>query len=85
MIRRTLELEPFCTCFLLLTEAGGDPAIFCYLMGVGILSAGGAMFLAPAQSPAPVAPWSLPEPKRNQVACSNLFSTFSALFSTPRD
>ena len=85
MIRRALQFEPVCTCFLLLTDAGGDPAIFCYLMGMGILSAGGAIFLAPAQSPARMASWNLPEPKRNQVACSNLFSTFSALFSTLKD
>jgi hypothetical protein len=65
------------TLLLALIEAGGDR------MGVGILSAGQARFLEPAvesanfQTPA--------SPKRNQLACSNLFSTFSARFSTLKD
>jgi hypothetical protein len=32
---------------LRLIEAGGDPSVFCYRMGVQILSAGRARFFAP--------------------------------------
>jgi len=86
MIRRALELPPVCTLLLLLTEAGGDPGIFCYRMGVGILSVGGSRrFLAPAQSLASLANGNLAKPKRNQIACSNPFSTFSARFLTQKD
>ena len=66
--------------FLLLTEAAGDPTVFCYRMGVHILSAGGARFLAPATALAAFA-----DKTRNQFACSTLFSTLSARFSTPKD
>jgi len=70
---------------LLLTEAGGDPGIFCYRMGVGILSAGGGRFLAPAPSLASAAVGELAQPKRNQVACSNPSSIYSDRFSTLKD
>ena len=85
MIRRTLRLPPVCTLLLLLTEAGGDPGIFCYRMGVGILSAGGGRFLAPASSLASANDLVLAQPKRNLVACSNPSSIFCARFSTLKD
>jgi hypothetical protein len=47
---RALHLLPVSTLLLLLIEAGGDPGIFCYRMGVDILSAGRAGFFA-------LAPW----------------------------
>ena len=68
------------TLLLLLIEAGGDPSVFCYRMGVDILSAGRLRFAAPIPGVANVASLI-----RNQVACSNLFSTFSARFTTPKD
>jgi uncharacterized protein YigE (DUF2233 family) len=80
---QALQTVSVSTLLLALIEAGGDPAVFCYRMGVGILSAGQARFLEPAvesanfQTPA--------SPKRNQLACSNLFSTLSARFSTLKD
>jgi len=83
MIRLTLRLPPVCSLLLLLTEAGGDPGIFCYRMGVGILSAGGSRLRAPAQSLATATGGTLS--KRNQVACSNHSSIFSARFSTLKD
>ncbi len=46
---RALHLLPVSTLLLLLIEAG-DPGIFCYRMGVDILSAGRARFFA-------LAPW----------------------------
>ena len=45
---RALHLLPVSTLLLLLIEAGGDPGIFCYRMGVDILSAGRAHFFASA-------------------------------------
>jgi hypothetical protein len=77
---RALHLLPVSTLLLLLIEAGGDPGIFCYRMGVGILSAGRLRFAAPIPGVANVASLI-----RNQVACSNLFSTFSARFTTLKD
>jgi hypothetical protein len=72
--------------FLLrLTEAGGDPGIFCYRMGMDILSADNGRFLAPANAMADLLRRSFAISKRNQVACSNLFSTFFARFSTLKD
>jgi hypothetical protein len=68
------------TLLLLLIEAGGDPGIFCYRMGVDILSAGRLRFAAPIPGVANVASLI-----RNQVACSNLFSTFSTRFTTLKD
>jgi hypothetical protein len=44
---RALHRLPVSTLLLLLIEAGGDPGIFCYRMGVDILSAGRARFFAP--------------------------------------
>ena len=85
MIRLTLRLPPVCSLLLLLTEAGGDPGIFCYRMGVGILSAGGSRFLAPAQFSATRTDGKFAQPKGNQVACSNPSSIFSAHYSTPKD
>ena len=68
------------TLLLLLIEAGGDPSIFCYRMGVDILSAGRLRFVPAIPGVANVASLI-----RNQVACSNLFCTFSARFSIPKD
>jgi hypothetical protein len=75
-----LHFSPVSSLLLLLTEAGGDPSVFCYRMGVGILRAGGGRFLAPVPVMAVVA-----RRTRNQVACLNPFSTSSARFTTPRD
>jgi hypothetical protein len=85
MIGRTLRLAPVCTLLLVLTEAGGDPGVFCYLMGVDILSVDSGRFLAPVNVMAGLAKRTFAFLKRNQVACSNLFSTLSARFSTPKD
>lgn len=46
MISRSLHRLPVSTLLLELIVAGGDPGIFCYRMGVDILSAGRAQFLA---------------------------------------
>jgi hypothetical protein len=85
MMVRALQSQPVCTLLLVLTEAGGDPGIFCYRMGVGILSTDRGRFLAPVNAMAGLAKRTLAISKRNQVACLNLFSTFSARFSTPKD
>jgi hypothetical protein len=45
---RAFHRLPVSSLLLRLIEAGGDPGIFCYLMGVDILSAGRARFFAPA-------------------------------------
>lgn len=74
------QFPPVVVLLLRFTEAGGDPGVFCYRMGVDIFSAGSARFLRPL--PAATA---LAGRKRNNVACSTLFSTLSAPFSTPRD
>jgi hypothetical protein len=44
---RAFHRLPVSTLLLLLIEAGGDAGIFCYRMGVDILSAGRARFFAP--------------------------------------
>ena len=85
MIRRALQTSPVCTFLMLLTEVGGDPGIFCYRMGVGLLSADNGRFLAPVNAVAAMAKRTLAMWQRNQVACSNLFSTFSARFSIQKD
>jgi len=89
LIRGSLDRLPVSTLLLVIIEAGGDPSIFCYRMGVDILSAGRARFLAPAPWVANLATLRLaaqrPQRTRNQVACSNLFSTFSICFSTLKD
>jgi hypothetical protein len=77
---RALHRLPVSTLLLLLIEVGGDPGIFCYRMGVDILSAGRLRFAAPIPGAANVASLI-----RNQIACSNLFSTFSTRFTTLRD
>ena len=48
LMRRSLRRLPVSSLLLVLIEAAGDPSIFCYRMGVDILSAGRALFLAPA-------------------------------------
>jgi hypothetical protein len=64
-------------------EAGGDPSVFCYRMGVHILSAGRARFFAPAPR---LSNWLANlATTRNQVACSTLFSIFSTRFSTQKN
>lgn len=85
MIGRALQTRPICTLLLALTEAGGDPGIFCYRMGVDILSTDDGRFLAPVNAVAAMAKRILAMWQRNQVACSNLFSTFSARFSIQKD
>lgn len=98
MLRRALQLAPVSSFLLLFTEADGDFAVFCYRMGVDIFSAGAGTFLASITLTAKQprlqlaalrsrqdSMAALPKPKRNQVACSNLFSTFSARFLTPED
>ena len=85
MIWRAFASLGVCSYLILLTEVGGDPGVFCYRMGVGFLSAGNGRFLAPVNVMAALARRSFALTKRNQVACSNLFSTFSAHFSTPKD
>ena len=80
MISRSLHGLPVCTLLIRLIDAGGDPGVFCYRMGIDIFSAGRERFFVPAPS---VAHWVAV--KRNQDACSNLFSTFSTRFSTPKD
>ncbi len=81
MIGRALQLTPVCNLLLRLTEAGGDPGIFCYRMGVDFLSTHNGRFLAPVNVMANWAACTLVVSKRNQVACSNLFSTFCTSFS----
>ena len=89
LIRRSLHRFPVSTLLLVLIEAGGDPSIFCYRMGVDILSAGRARFLAPAPWVANLVTLKLaaqrPQRIRNQVACSNLFSIFSARSTILKD
>jgi len=84
MIGRALLLTPVCNLLLRLTEAGGDPGIFCYRMGVDFLSTDNGRFLAPVNVMANWAARTLVVSKRNRVACSNLFSTFSTSFSMQR-
>ena len=47
MIERALKLSAVGNLLLRLTEAGGDPGIFCYRMGVDLLSTDNGRFLAP--------------------------------------
>ena len=75
-----VDLSAIVVLLFRLTEAGGDPGVFCYRMGVDIFSAGSARFLCPFPDVAAFA-----KRKRNQIACSTLFSTFSAPSSTPKD
>lgn len=86
---RALRLQPFSTLLLLFLEAGCDPSVFCYRMGVGLFAAGRARFLAPSSAAAgfasALADWPRQLLLRNQVACCNLFSTFSTRFSTQKD
>jgi len=82
VIRRTLHRFPVSTLLLVFIETAGDPSIFCYRMGVDILSAGRALFFAPDPGLASLAATTLAARRshgtRNRVTCSNLFSTFSA-------
>ncbi len=71
--RRTLHRLPVSSLFVLFANSNGDLGIFCYRMGVDILSAGRARFSV-----------SLPH-ARIPVACSNLFTTFSTRFSTQKN
>jgi hypothetical protein len=82
-VRRSLRRLPVSDFFVMFADAGGDPGIFCYRMGVGILSAGHARFIAiPRKPKAPKGETAL---MRNQVACSNPFSIFYARFLTQKD
>ena len=72
-LRRTFHRLPVSSLLLYFINSNGDPCIFCYRMGVDILSAGRARFSD-----------SLPRP-RIPNACSNLFSTFSTRFSTRKN
>ena len=89
VMRRSLRRLPVSTLLLVLIEAGGDPSIFCYRMGVDILSAGRARFFAPTPWVANLATLTSaaqrPQRIRNQVACSNLFSTFSVRSTILKD
>jgi hypothetical protein len=80
MISGSLAGFPVCTWLIRLIDAGGDPGVFCYRMGIDIFSAGRERFFVPA-------PWVAhgAAVKRNQDACPNLFSTFSTRFSTQKD
>jgi hypothetical protein len=69
MTGRAIQIAPVCTLLLALTEAGGDPGVFCYRMGVDILSADSGRFLAPVNVMADLAKRTLAISKRNQVAC----------------
>jgi hypothetical protein len=46
MIHRPLYRFPVSSLLFLFINSGGDPAVFCYRMGVDILSAGRALFRA---------------------------------------
>jgi hypothetical protein len=48
-MRRVLHFRPVSSLLLALMEAGGDPTVFCYRMGVGILTAGRTSFFAPVE------------------------------------
>jgi len=84
MTRRALALPPVCNLLLRLTEAGGDPGIFCYRMGVDLLSTDNGRFLAPVDVMAHWAARTLAVSKRNQAPCSNPFFIFSTAFSIQR-
>ena len=45
-----LRLTPVAILLLRITEAGGDPGVFCYRMGVDILVAGRGHFLVTVPS-----------------------------------
>lgn len=45
-----LRLRPVAILLLRMTEAGGDPSVFCYRMGVDILAAGRGHFLVTVPS-----------------------------------
>jgi hypothetical protein len=77
---RALHRLHVSTLLLLLIEAGGDPSVFCYRMGVDILAAGRSRFTPPIRGVANVAALI-----RNQIACCNLFSISSTRFTTLRD
>jgi hypothetical protein len=91
----TWTRRPVSTLLLMLIEAGGDPSVFCYRIGVGILSTGRECFLAPVPKFAEFAKMATltamtlaarrPQKTRNRVACSNLFSTFSARSTILKD
>ena len=89
LMRRSLRRLPVSSLLLVLIEAAGDPSIFCYRMGVDILSAGRARFFAPTPWVANLATLTSaaqrPQRIRNQVACSNLFSTFSVRSTILKD
>jgi hypothetical protein len=77
MISRALLRQPVTTLLLCVIDAGGDPGVFCYRMGVDIFSAGRERFLMPAAWVAHRA-----AVKRNQDACGKPFSNFSTRCST---
>ena len=81
---RLLALAPVVALLLRFTEAGGDPGIFCYRMGVDIFSSGGSRLLLPAPIVVRFVKRTATR-TRNQVSCSNLFSTLSARSSTRKD
>jgi hypothetical protein len=76
------------TLLLRLIQAGGDPSVFCYRIGVDFLSAGHERFLAngPMESNLIAMKMAVLRPLRtgNFFAC-NLFSTFSTRFSIQKD
>jgi hypothetical protein len=98
MTPRRLHRIPVSTLLTLFINAGGDPSVFCYRMGVDILSAGrehfrarmprttklAAVILAARRSRRLLAAWQS-QGIGTQIACSNLSSTFSAHFLTLKD
>jgi hypothetical protein len=84
-----LRLTPVAVLLLRITEAGGDPGVFCYRMGVDILAASRGRFLVAVPSIAFPSRFNLTESLarriRNQAACSNLLSISSARSSTLKD
>jgi len=85
MIERLLQTASVSALLLRLTEAGGDLGIFCYRMGVDLLSTNNGRFLAPVNVMADLAERTLAVSKRNQAACSNLLSTSYTRFSILKD
>jgi hypothetical protein len=97
MIRRQFHRLPVSTLLLLFINAGGDPSVFCYRMGVDILSAGRQRFrarvswttlaavkLAARQSQRRLAA-RRSQRVGTQIACSKLSSTFFAHFLILKD
>ena len=81
---RVLAFPPVAVLLLRFTEAGGDLGVFCYRMGVDIFWSDGGRLLLPVPIVARFVKRTAAR-TRNQVSCSNLFSTLSARSSTQKD